>query len=102
MPQTGQPFHLVRFKRDLGNITGSSKLKPINLILVLLSGLTVADVMSPSLALSIPICFLVISVVVMFYFDLDDYRKLKAIDKRVDELESSLRSLKSSMNLKNI
>ena len=76
-------------------------MKPINLLLILLSGLTVADVMRPSLALSIPICFLVIAVVVMFYFDLDDYRKLKAIDKRVEELETSLRSLKSSMSLKN-
>jgi uncharacterized membrane protein (DUF106 family) len=68
----------------------------------MLGALLVADILKPSLALSIPICFLIIAVVTMFYFDLDDYRKLKAIDKRVDELESSLRSLKSSINLKNL
>jgi hypothetical protein len=68
----------------------------------MLGALLVADILNPSLALSIPICFLIAAVVTMFYFDLDDYRKLKAIDKRVDELESSLRSLKSSINLKNL
>jgi uncharacterized membrane protein (DUF106 family) len=68
----------------------------------MLGALVVSDILHPSLALSVPICFLVIAVTVVFYLDLDDYRKLKAIDKRVDELESSLRSLKSSINLKNL
>ena len=77
-------------------------MKPINLLLCLLSGLVVADVMRPSLALSIPVCFIVIAVVVMFYLDLDDYRKIKAVEKRVDDLESHLKSLKSSMSLKNL
>jgi uncharacterized membrane protein (DUF106 family) len=61
-----------------------------------------AVILKPSLALSIPVCFLVIAVVVMFYLDLDDYKKLKAVEKRVDDLESHLKSLKSSMNLKNL
>jgi hypothetical protein len=77
-------------------------LKPINLLLCLLSSLIAADIIKPSLALSIPVCFLVIAVVVMFYIELDDFRKIKAVEKRVDDLESHLKSLKSSMNLKNL
>lgn len=61
-----------------------------------------AAILKPSMALSIPVCFLVIAVVVMFYLDLEDYRKIKAVEKRVSDIEDSMRLLKSSMNLKNL
>jgi len=77
-------------------------LKAINFLFLMAIALIGAVIKYQSFTVAVPFCFTLIALVVVFYLDLEDYRKIKAIDKRVDDLESSLRSLKSSMNLKNL
>jgi hypothetical protein len=77
-------------------------LKTINLLLILSTALLVALILKPSLAVAMPLCFLIVAVVIVFYIDFDDYRKIKAVDKRIDLLESQLNILKTTVNYKNL
>lgn len=77
-------------------------MKTINLLIILSTVLLIALVLKPSLAVAMPLCVLITAVVIVFYFDLDDYKRIKAVDKRIDSLESQLNLLKTTMNYKNL
>lgn len=61
-----------------------------------------ALIVKPCLALGIPLCFLISAIVIIFYFEIEDYKKIKTVEKKLESLESQFVSLRSSMNLKNL
>ena len=64
--------------------------------------LIAAVIKNPSLAVSVPLCFILIALVVIFYLENGEEKQIKAVGKRIDSLESQLNILKTTMNYKNL
>ena len=77
-------------------------MKPINYLFLAAFVLIGAVIKAPSLAIALPLCFVLVALVVVFYFELEDYKRILSSEKRIEELENNFKLLKSSMNLKNL
>jgi Ca2+/Na+ antiporter len=77
-------------------------LKAINFLFLATFILIAAVVKYPSLAVSMPLCFTLIALVVIFYLENREEKQIKAVEKRISQIESDYKSLKSSMSLKNL
>lgn len=77
-------------------------MRTINFLFLATFILIAAVIKFPSFAVAIPLCFMVLALVAVFYLDLEDYKKIKAVDKRIDSLESQLNLLKTTINYKNL
>jgi Ca2+/Na+ antiporter len=77
-------------------------LKAINFLFLAAFILIAAVVKYPSLAVSMPLCFTLIALVVIFYLENREEKQIKSVEKRISQIESDYKSLKSSMSLKNL
>ena len=77
-------------------------MKAINFLFLATFILIAAVVKYPSLAVSMPLCFTLIALVVIFYLENREEKQIKAVEKRISQIESDYKSLKSSMSLKNL
>ena len=77
-------------------------MKPINFLFAMAFIQTAAVIKYPSLAVSLPLCATLAAVVFIFYLEKDKESKLESVEKRIIQIESDYKSLKSSMSLKNL
>ena len=77
-------------------------MKAINFLFLMAFIQTAAVIKYPSLAMSLPLCFTLAALVVIFYLENREEKQIKAVEKRISQIESDYKSLKSSMSLKNL
>lgn len=77
-------------------------MRTINFLFLFALILIAAVIKYQSFTVAVPLCFTLVALVVVFYLDLEDYKKIKAVDKRIDSLESQLNLLKTTINYKNL
>lgn len=77
-------------------------MKPINYLIIYAFILIVAELKYPSIAVALPLCFALVAIVVVSYLDIEENKKIKDVEKRITQIESDFKSLKSSMSLKNL